>query len=100
MDTQSQQQSAQSSTGDGGTARSEFLRNKAIVNAIGEGVPVAEAARRYGVTRQWAHELKRRWEREGEAGLLPRSRRAHRIANRTGKAIRKRIVAIRRELDA
>ncbi|NEG56237.1 helix-turn-helix domain-containing protein, partial [Bifidobacterium platyrrhinorum] len=26
--------------------------------------------------------------------------RAHRIANRTGKAIRKRIVAIRRELDA
>ncbi|NEG55214.1 helix-turn-helix domain-containing protein, partial [Bifidobacterium platyrrhinorum] len=99
MDTQSQQQSAQSNHDDG-AARSEFLRNKAIINAILAGMPVSEAARLHGVSRQWAHELKRRWEREGETGLLPRSRRAHRIANRTGKAIRKRIVAIRRELDA
>ncbi|NEG54829.1 helix-turn-helix domain-containing protein, partial [Bifidobacterium platyrrhinorum] len=98
MDTQSQQQSARSSNHDDGAVRSEFLRNKAIINAILEGVPVAEAARRYGVTRQWAHELKRRWKREGEAGLLPRSRRAHRIANRTDGRLVERIVTIRREL--
>ncbi|KAB8286592.1 IS481 family transposase [Bifidobacterium avesanii] len=99
MSTQSQQQSIHSSGSDG-TARSEFLRNKAIINAINEGMPVAEAARRHGVTRQWAHELKRRWEREGEAGLLPRSRRAHRIANRTDGRLVERLVAIRRELDS
>ncbi|WP_240542197.1 IS481 family transposase [Bifidobacterium sp. CP2] len=100
MDTQSQQRSASSSIEDNGDVRSEFLRNKAIVNAIGNGVPVAEAARRHGVTRQWAHELKRRYEKEGEPGLLPRSRRAHRIANRTDGRIAERIVAIRRELGS
>lgn len=100
MDTQSQQQTQVHSNDDGLSARSEFLRNKAIVNAILAGMPVAEAARRHGVTRQWANELKRRYGKEGEAGLLPRSRRAHRIANRTGKETRERIVALRRELDA
>ncbi|KFI51231.1 IS481 family transposase [Bifidobacterium biavatii] len=99
MDTQSQQQSTRSSNDSDGT-RSEFLRNKAIVNTILSGVPVTEAARRYGVTRQWAYELKRRYEREGEAGLLPRSKRAHRIANRTDERLIERIVAIRRELIA
>lgn len=88
------------SNDDGPAARSEFLRNKAVVNAILAGMPVVEAARRHGVARQWAHELKRRYEREGEAGLLPRSRRAHRIANRTDERTVERIVAIRRELDA
>ncbi|PLS27728.1 IS481 family transposase [Bifidobacterium parmae] len=100
MDTQSQQRSVSSSIEDNGDVRSEFLRNKAIVNAIGNGVPVAEAARRHGVTRQWAHELKRRYEKEGEPGLLPRSRRAHRIANRTDKRLAERIVAIRRDLES
>ena len=98
MDTQSQQQSVRSN-GDGG-ARSEFLRNRAIVDAILAGMPVAEAARRHGVTRQWAHELKRRYEKDGEAGLLPRSRRARRIANKTDGRLAERIVAIRRELTA
>ena len=80
------------SDGTSGAARGEFLRNRTLVNAILAGMPVAQAARLHGVTRQWAHELRRRYEREGEAGLLPRSRRAHRIANRTGKEIRERIV--------
>ena len=100
MDTQSQQQTPVHSDGDGPAARSEFLRNKAIVKAIMEGTPVADAARMYGVSRQWAHELKRRWDEQGEAGLLPRSRRARRIANRTADAVRERIVTLRRELDA
>ncbi|KAA8830917.1 helix-turn-helix domain-containing protein, partial [Bifidobacterium tissieri] len=100
MDAQSQQRTQVHSNDDGLATRSEFLRNKALIGEILAGVPVAEASRRHGVTRQWAHELKRRWEREGEAGLLPRSRRAHRIVNRTGKEIRERIVAIRRDLDS
>lgn len=99
MDTQSQQQSVHSNGGDGG-ARSEFLRSRAIVDAILSGMPVAQAAHRHGVTRQWAHELRRRYEKDGEAGLLPRSRRAHRIANKTDGRLAERIVAIRRELTA
>lgn len=100
MGTQSQKLAPAHSNGDDGDARSEFLRNRAIVNAILAGMPVTEAARRHGVTRQWAHELKRRYEKDGEAGLLPRSRRAHRIANKTDGRIAERIVAIRRELTA
>ena len=34
----------------------------------------SEVARSYGVTRQWVHELVRRYEAEGEAGLEPRIR--------------------------
>ena len=84
----------------GDATRGVLLRNKAIVKAITQGAPVAETARMYGVSRQWAHELKRRWDEQGETGLLPRSRRAHVIANRTAPGIRERIVEIRRELEA
>ncbi|KAB8287270.1 helix-turn-helix domain-containing protein [Bifidobacterium avesanii] len=98
MDTQSQQQPTQSNGN--GTARGEFLRNKAIVNAILSGMPVAEAARLHGVSRQWAHELKHRWEAEDDAGLLPRPRRARRIANRTDPKTARHVVEIRRELDS
>ena len=45
--------------------RSEFLRNKAIVRAVSEGESVAHAAERYGVSRQWAYELVRRWRAKG-----------------------------------
>ena len=41
MDAQSRQQTQVHSDGDGLAARSEFLRNKAIVNAILAGMPVA-----------------------------------------------------------
>lgn len=97
---QSQQQPARRSDGDGRASRGEFQRNRAIVNAILAGEGVAETARRHGVSRQWAHELRRRYEKEGDAGLLPRPRRAHRIANKTDGRVVERIVAIRRDLDA
>ena len=45
----------------------EFLRNKAIVKAIVEVTSVAETARVYGVSRHWAHELKRHWDEHGVA---------------------------------
>lgn len=79
--------------------RSEYLRNKAIVAAINGGEPVAGAARRYGVSRQWAHELKRRWDAQGDPGLLPRSRAARTVANKTGEVMSARIIGLRRQLE-
>src|SRR5256712_6340384 len=43
-----------------------------------EGRPIGELARVHGVHRSWLYKLLRRYRREGEAGLLPRSRRPHR----------------------
>src|SRR5438874_698590 len=40
-----------------------------------EGRSKAEVAREYRVSRQWVHELIKRFDAEGEAGLEPRSRR-------------------------
>lgn len=87
--------------GSGGdaTQRSEYLRNRAIVSSIEGGAGVAETARRYGVSRQWASELRRRWRQEGDAGLLPRSRAARTVANRTDPAMAARIVALRGQLE-
>ncbi|KAB7788401.1 integrase [Bifidobacterium leontopitheci] len=76
-----------------------MLRNRALVTAIAGGEPVASAARRYGVSRQWAHTLFTRWRQEGETGLLPRSRAAHTIRNKTSEDMAARIVAMRDELD-
>ena len=79
--------------------RGEYLRNKALVAAIDGGESVAGAARRYGVSRQWAYEIKRRWDAEGGAGLLPRSRAAHTVANKTGDAMTGRIIEPRKQLE-
>ncbi|MBW3087455.1 helix-turn-helix domain-containing protein [Bifidobacterium sp. 82T24] len=79
MDTQLHQEPVPSGGADSTRVRSEFLRNRAIIKSILSGMPVSEAARRHEVSRQWTHE----YERDSEAGLLPRSRRAQRIVNRT-----------------
>ncbi|WP_175453600.1 helix-turn-helix domain-containing protein, partial [Arthrobacter cupressi] len=51
-------------------------KNKVIVLAVLEGgMSKSEAARRYGVSRQWVHELLRRHAQAGNSGLAPRSRR-------------------------
>ena len=60
---------------------------------------MAGAARRYGVSRQWAYEIKRRWEADGDSGLLPRSRAARTIANRTDAVLASRIVELRKQLE-
>ena len=39
-----------------------------------EGRSKSQVAREYQVSRRWVHELVRRFESEGEAGLQPRSR--------------------------
>jgi len=55
-------------------------------------------ARDYGVSRRWVHELVRRFDAEGEAGLEPRSRRPRGSPRRTCEALEDQIVELRKEL--
>ena len=70
-----------------------------VVTAVKvEGRPKAAVARDYGVSRRWVHELVRRFEAEGEAGLEPRSRRPRASPSRTPEAIEDEIVVLRKAL--
>lgn len=70
-----------------------------VVAAVkAEGCSKSEVARDYGVSRRWVHELVRRFEAEGEAGLEPRSRRPKRSQQRTSREIEDEIVLIRKQL--
>jgi len=70
-----------------------------VVTAVRiEGRTKAEVARDYGVSRRWVHELVRRFDAEGEAGLEPRSRRPKGSPHRTAGALEDEIVALRKEL--
>ena len=70
-----------------------------VVTAVRlEGRTKAEVARDYGVSPRWIYELCRRFDREGEAGLEPRSRRPHRSPCRTSELIEDEIVELRKEL--
>jgi transposase InsO family protein len=70
-----------------------------VVAAVKEaGRTKSEVARDYGVSRRWVHELIRRYEREGEAGLEPRSRRPKRSPQQTPAEIEDEIVKIRKQL--
>ncbi len=63
-----------------------------------EGRSKSEVARDYGVSRRWVHELVRRYDAEGEAGLEPRSRRPVRSPHQTSAEIEDEIVEIRKHL--
>lgn len=63
-----------------------------------EGRTKAEVARDYRVSRQWVHELVRRYEADGGAGLEPRSRRPRRSPLRTPEALEDEIVELRKAL--
>jgi transposase InsO family protein len=64
-----------------------------------EGRSKSEVARSYGVSRQWVHELVRRFDAEGEAGLEPRSRRPNRSRHQTPAAVEDEIVGLRKSLS-
>jgi transposase InsO family protein len=70
-----------------------------VVTAVKElGQAKAEVARDYKVSRRWVHELVRRYEAEGEAGLEPRSRRPVRSPHQTSAEVEEEIVALRKTL--
>jgi hypothetical protein len=59
----------------------------------------SEVARTYRVSRRWVIELVQRFLPEGDAGLVPRSRRPRRSPQRTAQAVEDEIIALRKELD-
>lgn len=70
-----------------------------VVTAVRlEGRTKAAVARDYGVSRQWVHQLVRRYDAEGEAGLEPRSRRPLRNPNRAPDRLEDEIAELRKEL--
>jgi transposase InsO family protein len=76
-------------------------KNRVIVLAVLEGgMSKSEAARRYGVGRQWVHELLARHAEHGDAGLEPRSRRPRSNPQQTPETVRDRILALRTDLNA
>ncbi len=70
-----------------------------VVTAVRlEGRTKAEVAGDYGVSPRWVYELCRRFDRDGEAGLLPRSRRPRTSPTKTLETLEDEIVSIRKEL--
>ena len=70
-----------------------------MVTAVVElGQTKAQVARDYGVSRRWVHELVKRFEADGEAGLEPRSRRPLGSPRQTPVELEDEIVALRKSL--
>jgi transposase InsO family protein len=70
-----------------------------VVTAVRmQGRSKSEVARDYRVSRQWVHELVRRFDAEGEAGLEPRSRRPRGSPRRTPTELENEIVELRKLL--
>jgi transposase InsO family protein len=71
-----------------------------VVTAVRiEGRTKSEVARDYGVSRRWVHELVRRYDAEGEAGLEARSRRPRTSPQQTPALVEDEIVELRKALD-
>jgi transposase InsO family protein len=62
-----------------------------------QGWAVAHAAKAMGISRQCAHRWVKRYDAEGEAGLVDKSSRPHRSPNRTPVTVERRVVELRRE---
>lgn len=74
-------------------------KNLVIVRAVrDQGLTHAEAAARYGVTRQWVHTLVRRYDAEGPDGVMPRSRAPKTRPGATPEAVVSRVIELRHEL--
>jgi transposase InsO family protein len=70
-----------------------------VVTAVRvEGRSKSEVARDYRVSRRWVHELIKRFDAEGQAGLAPRSRRPQTSPQRTSVALEEEIVQLRKHL--
>jgi transposase InsO family protein len=69
-----------------------------IVEVDLEGLNVTEFCREHGVSRWFFYDLRRRYAREGEVALEPRSRAPRRVANRISGDVEDLIVAVRKDL--
>ncbi|MDQ3640075.1 MAG: DDE-type integrase/transposase/recombinase, partial [Actinomycetota bacterium] len=64
-----------------------------------EGRSVAELAAAHGVLRSWIYKLLARFRAEGEAGLVPASRRPSHSPTRMGSEMEGEIVLLRKQLE-
>jgi transposase InsO family protein len=60
---------------------------------------VREVARAHGISKTWLYELLARYRADGEAGLVPRSKRPHRSPRRVPEAIEDEVVGLRKQLS-
>lgn len=74
------------------------LARLVVTAVLVEGRTKSEVARDYGLSRPWVHELIRRFQAEGEAGLEPKSRRPRSSPTRIPEELEDEIVALRKEL--
>jgi transposase InsO family protein len=70
-----------------------------VTAVLVEGRSKSEVASEYGVSRRWVITLVQRFLAEGEAGLVPRSRRPRSSPHRTACAVEDKIIEIRKDLD-
>ncbi len=77
-------------------ARLTFRGRCLLVERVREqGMPVAHVAKAMGVSRQCAHKWVRRYDEEGEAGLVDRSSRPHSMPRQTCPDVEDTVIAAR-----
>lgn len=75
------------------------LAELVIVSVKVEGRSKSEVAREYKISRYWVQQLVKRYEAEGQAAFVPRSRRPHTNPRALDPALEDRIVRLRKELS-
>ncbi|HSM44874.1 MAG TPA: IS481 family transposase [Acidimicrobiia bacterium] len=79
-------------------ARLNVFGRRLIVQRVRqEGWAVAHAAKAMGISRQCAHRWLKRWDTEGDAGLVDRSSRPRGCPTRTPVEVEERVVEARRQ---
>lgn len=70
-----------------------------VINAVlVEGRSVRDVAAAHGLSKSWVYELLARYRADGEAGLVPRSKRPHTSPTQVGAALEEEIVGLRKHL--
>jgi len=75
------------------------MQQLVVTAVLVEGRSRSEVAREYGVSRRWVITLVQRYLAEGDAGLLPRSRRPLSSPRRTVGELEDEIVELRKQLE-
>lgn len=79
---------------------SEVERRRELVRLVGEGVPVARAARELERSRQWAHKWLARYEVDGPGGLIDLSRAPISRPTELDEATVRKVIEVRRYLKS
>jgi transposase InsO family protein len=69
-----------------------------IVEVDVDGLNVSEFCRQHGVSTWFFYDLRRRWAREGDAALEPKSRAPKRVWNKTSSEVEDLVVSTRKRL--